>query len=241
MMVNDEYLKILAAFQEARERELNEKSNELGELKFYEWARSEIEKANWGNKEAQRNALEVLTIITNTTGELDDTGIDVIEAFTRFRDELPLTAIEDSEEEFVKLSEDSEIKEAIRYPSLICDEDGIYHDSNRYYAMTENGNTFKNNYIEMVVDECFPINLPYLPEKEEYIADVMFMDDKDMTKGYMLRGIRNLKGSEVVTLNRYFLGDQDSDTYYQVEPSEYLEAQLNNVLNSIVGVFGLNK
>ena len=202
-MVNDEYLKILAAFQEAREREFiaiaieNEKASELGELKFYEWARSEIEKANWGNKEAQRNALEVLTIITNTTGELDDTGIDVIEAFTRFRDKLPLTAIEDSEEEFVKLSEDSEIKEAIRYPSLICDE--------------------------------------------EYIADVIFMDDKDVTKGYMLRGIRNLEGSEVVTLNRYFLGDQDSDTYYQVEPSEYLEAQLNNVLNSIVGVFGLNK
>ena len=132
MMVNDEYLKILAAFQEARERELNEKASEPGELKFYEWARSEIEKANWGNKEAQRNALEVLTIITNTAGELDDTGIDVIEAFTRFRDELPLTAIEDNEEEFVKLSEDSEIKEAIRYPSLICDEDGIYHDSNRY-------------------------------------------------------------------------------------------------------------
>ena len=115
MMVNDEYLKILAAFQEARERELNDwkskllKSNELGELKFYEWARSEIEKANCGNKEAQRNALEVLTIITNTAGELDDTGIDVIEAFTRFRDELPLTAIEDNEEEFVRLSEESEM------------------------------------------------------------------------------------------------------------------------------------
>ena len=135
----------------------------------------------------------------------------------------------------------SEIKEAIGYPSLICDEDGIYHDSNRYYATTENGNTFKNNYIEMVVDECFPINLPYLPEKEEYIADVIFMDDKDLTKGYMLRGIRNLEGSEVVILNRYFLGDKDSDTYYQVEPSEYLEAQLDNILNGIIGMFGLKK
>ena len=57
----------------------------------------------------------------------------------------------------------------------------------------------------------------------------------------MLRGIRNLEGSEVVTLNRYFLGDQDSDTYYQVEPSEYLEAQLDNILNGVIGMFGLKK
>ena len=56
----------------------------------------------------------------------------------------------------------------------------IYHDSNRYYAMTENEKMFEEHYIEMVVNECFPIYLPYLPEKEEYIADVIFMDDKDL-------------------------------------------------------------
>ena len=95
----------------------------------------------------------------------------------RLLDELPLTPIEDTEENWSDITlpdEDGTVTyQCVRKPSLFKDvkKDGSvsYHDNNRCYCqeIDDPKDTFTNGVAENFVDELFPITMPYYPNTFE--------------------------------------------------------------------------
>ena len=108
----------------------------------------------------------------------------------RLLNELPLTPIEDTEEtwnEICGFNGDSKVKtyQCRRMSSLFKNvyEDGTvkFNDNNRYFCIDyKTKDTFNSGFVGRLLDEKFPIKMPYYPSSNKY---KVFIDDF-ISEGY---------------------------------------------------------
>ena len=144
----------------------------------------------------------------------------------RLIDGRPLTPIEDTEDVWNDIScwgrEDGDVKiyQCKRMCSLFKDvyPDGTvsYHDNNRMYCedINDSNNTWKNGFVSRIVDEMWPITMPYCPSSKpiRVICEELLTDPKNGdfdTIGIISVIKPNIgdPGFEGVTINRYFKDD----------------------------------
>ena len=87
----------------------------------------------------------------------------------------PLLPVEDTEDAWNKVSENEQKYQCKRMSSLFKDilEDGTvkYTDVERYYCRDiHNGSTYRLGVVGGLIDELFPITMPYIPEDKPCIV-----------------------------------------------------------------------
>ena len=142
----------------------------------------------------------------------------------RLLNELPVTPIEDTEDVWSDIDIQADYSEyqcnrmGRLFKKIFKDGTVKYHDTNRTIAIDENGHGYSGSVCN-IVDEMFPITMPYYPavEKyklytEEFVAKGFARDNED----YNTRAIHYLitPQGEKFEINRYFA---DTETEYMVE------------------------
>ena len=158
---------------------------------------------------------------------------------TRLMNSLPLTPIEDTEDNFIEIcgfnGKDSNKKtyQCCRMGSLFKDvyEDGTvrYNDNGRYYCIDiESKNTYSGGGVGKILDELFPITMPYMPPAnkfkvytKEFIAKGYFGDTTDFNTRAVLYCIT--PEGEKVEINRYFADSPYTNRMEEITTGEYLE------------------
>ena len=155
----------------------------------------------------------------------------------RLLDELPLTPIEDTEENWGEISgfnkDGIKTYQCVRKFSLFKDvkKDGTvsYHDNDRYYCqeVDDPKDTYTNGVAGKLVDELFPITMPYYPKSFErykvmvhtFSATGYEHDNEDYnTRGYLWVVTPDNKR---VDIGRYFADINGS--MVEIPYEEYLE------------------
>lgn len=145
----------------------------------------------------------------------------------------PLTPIEDAEDvwNFICTNEDgSKGYQCKRMSSLFKDvyPDGTVKckDVDRYYVTyAENSNTtWKNGFVMRIVDELFPITMPYIPgEPIKVVCEEFLVDPKN--GDYDTVGILYaMKDGEKTAINR-FLAEKDGKMV-EIQETEYQKRKL---------------
>ena len=158
---------------------------------------------------------------------------------TRLMNSLPLTPIEDTEDNFIEIcgfnGKDSNKKtyQCCRMGSLFKDvyKDGTvrYNDNGRYYCIDiESKCTYSGGGAGKILDELFPITMPYMPpvnkfkvHTKEFIAKGYFGDTTDFNTRAILYCIT--PEGEKVEINRYFADSPHNNRMEEITTGEYLE------------------
>ncbi len=176
-------------------------------MSVQDWAKREVELAckrenpNWDGKSfdygcsCYQSALKAY----NSLCEDDHSGFSwgiTRNILIRLMNDLPLTPIND-EDFFIEndlLQEDERtLKERglksvlqcprmtslFRYESL--DGKVTYSDVERYYIIDKNGHSWINGKARSIIDEMFPITMPYIPPVDKYVvySDSFLVDAKN--------------------------------------------------------------
>ncbi|MBR4397071.1 MAG: hypothetical protein IKS93_04380 [Methanobrevibacter sp.] len=152
----------------------------------------------------------------------------------RLLNELPLTPITDTEDiwntDVLDKHEDYTSYQCKRKFSLfkIVYKDGNvkYHDVNRAYCIDiKTGDTY-NGWVCNVIDEMFPITMPYNPPTnkykiytEEFIAEGYTGDQTDFNTRAVLYCLT--PEGEKVEINRYYADDKDTPKMKEISREEY--------------------
>lgn len=158
----------------------------------------------------------------------------------RLIDGKPLTPIEDVEENWDDVSHfgpDVKYKkyQCNRMYSLFKDvyDDGaiIYDDIDRCYCRDINtGSTYKFGLVRDILNELYPITMPYMPEEEPYVFDTEELKLQD-TPGdfdtFVIHYIHRPDG-KIVAFHRYYTED-DNGKMVQITEEEY-ESLVNNYI-----------
>lgn len=156
----------------------------------------------------------------------------------RLLDGLPLTPIEDTEDNWLEVHDFNKdgVKtyQCTRKSSLFKDvkKDGTvsFHDNDRCYCQeVDNPNdTFYNGFASRMVDEKFPITMPYYPKAFERYKIVVYSfsakgyvhDNEDYnTRGFLFIVTPDNK---TVELGRFFADTKDNGMV-EITHKEYLE------------------
>lgn len=151
----------------------------------------------------------------------------------RLMRDQPLTPIEDAEDiwNFICTNEDgSKGYQCKRMSSLFKDvyPDGTvkYKDVDRYYVTyAENSNTtWKNGFVMRIVDELFPITMPYIPgEPIKVICEEFLVDPKN--GDYDTVGILYaMKDGEKTAINRFLA--EKGGKMVEIQETEYQKRKL---------------
>lgn len=151
----------------------------------------------------------------------------------RLMRDQPLTPIEDTEDvwNFICVNEDgSEGYQCKRMSSLFKDvyPDGAvkYKDVDRYYVTyAENSNTtWKNGFVMRIVDELFPITMPYIPgEPIKVVCEEFLVDPKN--GDYDTVGILYaMKDGEKTAINRFLA--EKGGKMVEIQETEYQKRKL---------------
>lgn len=106
----------------------------------------------------------------------------------RLMNSLPLTAVEDKEGEWTEICSNTETTtyQHSRISSLFkdVDKDGnvSYHDNNRFYCQNASNpkDTYSGGIGKSIIDELFPITMPYYPSVQRY----KFVVEEFVAKGF---------------------------------------------------------
>ena len=164
-------------------------------MSMSKWAENEVklackrENPDWDEKSfdygcnCYQSALKAYKSIMNDDHSGFSFGITK-NILIKLLNELPLTPIEDTEDSWCEIpgfNGDSKTKtyQCCRMSSLFKDvyEDGTvkFHDNNRYVCIDFNTkNSFGNGFVGRIIDEMFPIKMPYTPSTNRY---KVFVDD----------------------------------------------------------------
>lgn len=145
----------------------------------------------------------------------------------------PLTPIEDAEDiwNFICTNEDgSKGYQCKRMSSLFKDvyPDGTvkYKDVDRYYVTyAENSNTtWKNGFVMRIIDELFPITMPYIPgEPIKVVCEEFLVDPKN--GDYDTFGILYaMKDGEKTAINRFLA--EKGGKMVEIQETEYQKRKL---------------
>ena len=149
----------------------------------------------------------------------------------RLLNELPLTPIEDTEDSWsegaaFERSDNSIGYQCIRMFSLFkyVYKGGTvkYSDNHRAVAIDIDTNTHYSGWVLKIIDELFPITMPYYPKvnkyklyTKEFIAQGYARDNEDYNTRAILYCIT--PEGEKVEINKYYA---DTETQYMVEITE---------------------
>lgn len=151
----------------------------------------------------------------------------------RLMRDQPLTPIEDAEDiwNFICTNEDgSKGYQCKRMSSLFKDvyPDGTvkYKDVDRYYVTyAENSNTtLKNGFVMRIIDELFPITMPYIPgEPIKVVCEEFLVDPKN--GDYDTVGILYaMKDGEKTAINRFLA--EKGGKMVEIQETEYQKRKL---------------
>lgn len=151
----------------------------------------------------------------------------------RLMRDQPLTPIEDAEDiwNFICTNEDgSKGYQCKRMSSLFKDvyPDGTvkYKDVDRYYVTyAENSNTtWKNGFVMRIIDELFPITMPYIPgEPIKVVCEEFLVDPKN--GDYDTVGILYaMKDGEKTAINRFLA--EKGGKMVEIQETEYQKRKL---------------
>lgn len=149
----------------------------------------------------------------------------------RLIDGKPLTPIQGTDDEWEgghrRTGNDYKSHQCKRMSSLFKDayDDGtiIYDDIDRCYCRDINtGSTYKFGLVRDILNELYPITMPYMPEEEPYVFDTEELKLQD-TPGdfdtFVIHYIHRPDGT-VEELNRYYTED-DNGKMVEITEEEY--------------------
>ena len=157
----------------------------------------------------------------------------------RLIDGNPLTPIEDTEDVWNDITdrhEDYETYQCKRMSSLFKD---IYSDGSVKYSDIDriecvdfyNGNIYYSGFISRIVDEMFPITMPYLGGEtyKVYVSDFLYDENNGDFDTIKIHYILKPDG-EKITVDRYF---KESDSgFVEIDLDEYSERYKRRVNNN---------
>lgn len=158
----------------------------------------------------------------------------------RLIDGKPLTLIEDIEEDWLLAWDSGSGRNYITYQcermySLFKDvyPDGTvkYFDTDRYYCRDiQSDTTYTNGLIRDILDELYPITMPYMPADRPYVFLVEDLKLQDTPGDFDTRVIHSLQKPDgtVEELNRYYTEDVNGEMV-QITEEEY-ERLVNNYI-----------
>ncbi len=158
----------------------------------------------------------------------------------RLIDGKPLTAIQDTDDEWNEnhIWPDMDYKtfQCKRMSSLFKDvyDDGTvkYSDVGRYYCKNiKNGATYTYGLMRDILDEMFPIKMPYFPEDKPFIftcEDLKLNDNSGDFDTIVIHTLKTPSGRELL-IGRYFTEDE-TGKMVEISEREYLRKKLKGVL-----------
>lgn len=159
----------------------------------------------------------------------------------RLLDGQPLTPIEDIDEVWSDISDMSGLKEEERnyqckrmsslFKYVYADGTVKYSDNNRLYCVSihnPKGN-YSSGLVRRIIDEMFPITMPYMPGKPIKVYCEDFLTDKkngDFDTVGVFYALKTEDGKqEKIEINRFFRepeGDEESN-WTEISKEEYYE------------------
>ena len=161
----------------------------------------------------------------------------------RLIDGKPLTPIEDTPDMWNDISDRTDDKEGYvlfqckRMSSLFkyvyTDGTVRYSDSNRQYGVDVNNpaNVFTTGLVTKLIDEMFPITMPYCPGKaiavycEDFLIDEKNGDFDTRWISYIIK-----PDGEKIEINRFFKASEDG--WDEIDEVEYNERKAVKIVNS---------
>ena len=205
------------------------------------WATREIELFNKDTDPTLRDnmykysdaALQAYGKITNICEDIDKPGV-MKSLLIQLLNDCALTPIEDTEEVWVLVENDDNGKYSIyqckRRSSLFKkithsgDKDEIeYSDADRYVCIDiNNGTNYTGGIGSKILDEIYPITMPYSPFGKIKIFTESFKYHKesisDDTEGVLYF---KMDTGSMIKINRFFKKDSSNGKYIEIEESEY--------------------
>ena len=153
----------------------------------------------------------------------------------------PLTPIEDTEEAWIRCNGNQSFKiyQCKRMSSLFKNvhSDGTvnYNDINRVYCrdMFNHNSTYQSGLPLSIINEMFPIQMPYIPSKPIEVVCTDFLFDKvngDFDTVWIHHCIKEENGKKVtIPINRYFKEDKEAD-WIEIDEKEYRERYSKRII-----------
>lgn len=165
------------------------------------------------------------------------------EILNRLINGQPLTPIEDTDDVWYERHhyEDShKLYQCKRMSSLFKDvyDDGTvkYSDNNRLYCVNINNpnDMYYSGLVIRIIDETFPITMPYMPGKPIKVYCEDFLTDKkngDLDTVGVFYALKTENGQqEKIEINRFFREPKDNEEYDWVEISKEEYYQRKSVM-----------
>lgn len=159
----------------------------------------------------------------------------------RLIDGKPLTPIEDVEENWDDVSH---FGPDVKYKKYQCNRmyslfkdvypDGtvVYSDINRYYCHDiRNDSTFTGGRYSKMLDDLYPITMPYMPTDQPYVFTVEILKLQDRPGDWDTEVVHSLQKptGEVIELNQYYTEDV-TGRIIQITEEDY-EILVNNYIH----------
>ena len=159
----------------------------------------------------------------------------------RLIDGKPLTPIEDTPDVWYDISDISGLNgEVINYQCkrmsslfkyVYADGTVVYKDFDRYYCVNINNTevTYYSGLVQRIIDEMFPITMPYFPGKpikvycEDFLTDRKNGDFDTVGIFYAIK-----PDGEKIEINRFFKESEDS--WDEIDEVEYNERKGEQIL-----------
>lgn len=160
----------------------------------------------------------------------------------RLMDGNPLTPIEDTEdvwnECFCLHDEKCKTYQCKRKSSLFKDvyDDGTvkYHDNDRCYSHNiETGCCYLSGLVRNIVDELYPLEMPYIPERSWKVNCMELLTDEKNGDfdTYAIFSIE--KDGGIVEINRFFKCDDGiDDDWVEITGREFNERKANRIVRN---------
>lgn len=153
----------------------------------------------------------------------------------------PLTPINDTDDVWNNISDISGIKgEEVNYQCkrmsslfkyVYADGTVKYTDVDRYYCKDINtGNTYRFGFVGNLIEELFPITMPYIPEDKSIVAFCEdFLFDKESGGDFDTFAILYLRDphGNNITVNKFF--KEENDGLVEITEEEYNQRKVNAV------------
>lgn len=149
----------------------------------------------------------------------------------RLLESKPLTPIEDMADiwKYSYMKEDgTKSYQCIRLGSLFknVDTNGniSYTDIERFYCKdAQSGCTYHCGLERSILDELFPIKMPYYPLSGYYVIKTSEALTNRKNGDFDTKAIFSIKcpTGEIVQVNRYFASDEDEKGWHEIDANEY--------------------
>ena len=212
-----------------------------------DWASKEVEIAcerekDWYGCSCYKSALKAFESLCED-GHSGFSFNETKNILIRLMDHLPLTPI--TEKDFENVDWDKEILgddiQCPRMSSLFKRKDGTYHDIDRAYCINieDEFDTFHGSMCN-IVDELFPITLPYYGSTKKYKIYIQQFKTRENHGDWDTEAILYIEtpDGEHVDVNRYFTENNEGRGMHQITKEEYdelLKKRINSLPNKWAG------